>query len=205
MRAVPANRWIVFLLIAVVGCAVDLLTKSWLFSWLGMPGEKPSYWLVDGILGFTISLNEGALFGLGQGQVNLFAVLSVVAAIGVLYWLFWKGAAEDWLLTIALGAVMAGIFGNLYDRLGLPGLKWAPPDLRSHQPGDPVYAVRDWIHFKIDALGFDWPIFNIADSLLVCGAGLLIWHSFRSEAPQTKPNSEGASKNAAPSERQGGK
>jgi signal peptidase II len=205
MRAVPANRWIVFLLIAVVGCAVDLLTKSWLFSWLGMPGQKPSYWLVDEIFGFTTSLNEGALFGLGQGQVNLFAILSVVAAVGVLYWLFWKGAAQDWLLTIALGAVMAGIFGNLYDRLGMPGLVWSHPDLRSHAAGDPVYAVRDWIHFKIDAIGFDWPIFNIADSLLVCGAGLLVWHSFRSEPPQIKTSPEGASANAAPSEGQGRK
>ena len=179
---VPASRYVVFLLIAAIGCAVDLATKSWLFNWLGMPGQQPSYWIVDQVFGFTISLNEGALFGMGQGRVNLFAILSVIAAIGIVYWLFWSGAAYDWLLTIALGAVTAGIFGNLYDRLGLPGLKWALPDLRGHQIGDPVFAVRDWIHFKIDALKFDWPIFNIADSLLVCGAGLLIWHSLRSDA-----------------------
>jgi lipoprotein signal peptidase len=35
------------------------------------------------------------------------------------------------------------------------------------------------MHFKIDAIGFDWPVFNIADSLLVCGAGLLVLHAFR--------------------------
>ena len=187
MKAVPANRLVVFLLIAAVGCAIDLITKSWLFAWLGMPGEKPSYWLVDQVFGFTISLNEGALFGMGQGQVTLFALLSIVAAAGIVYWLFWSGAAHDWLLTIALGAVMAGIFGNLYDRLGMPGLKWTHPDLRGHEPGTPVYAVRDWIHFKLDAIGFDWPIFNIADSLLVCGAGLLIWHSLRSEMKSKSP------------------
>ena len=187
MKAVPASRLVVFLLIAAIGCAVDLLTKSWMFAWLGMPGEQPSYWLVDQVLGFTISLNEGALFGMGQGQVTLFALLSIVAAVGILYWLFWSGAAHDWLLTIALGAVMAGIFGNLYDRLGMPGLKWTQPDLRGHAPGTPVYAVRAWIHFKLDAIGFDWPIFNIADSLLVCGAGLLIWHSLRSEMKSKSP------------------
>lgn len=177
MKAVPASRYFAFLVIATLGFAIDLATKSWLFAWLGMPGQNASYWLVDEIFGFTTSLNEGALFGMGQGKVNLFAMLSVVAAIGILYWLFWAGAAQDWLLTIALGAVTAGIFGNLYDRLGMPGLVWTPPDLRGHAPGEPVFAVRDWIHFKIDTLHFDWPIFNIADSLLVCGAGLLIVHS----------------------------
>ena len=195
MKAVPANRLIVFLLIATVGCATDLLTKSWLFSWLGMPGPRPSYWLVDEIFGFTTSLNEGALFGMGQGRVNLFALLSVVAAIGIVYWLFWIGVAHDWQLTIALACVTAGIFGNLYDRLGLPGLLWTPADPRGHLPGDPVYAVRDWIHFKIDAIHFDWPIFNIADSLLVCGAGLLIWHSLKGEVRSKQPvlGSAGAS------------
>lgn len=186
MKAVPANRYVAFGLIAVVGCAVDLATKSWLFAWLGMPGGK-SYWLIDQVFGFTISLNEGALFGMGQGQVNLFALLSVIAAAGIVYWLFWSGMAHDWCLTIALGAVCAGICGNLYDRLGLHGLKWSLPDLRGHQIGEPVYAVRDWIHFKIDALHFSWPIFNIADSLLVCGAGLLIWHSLQSNADAKQP------------------
>jgi signal peptidase II len=40
----------------------------------------------------------------------------------------------------------------------------------------PTNAVRDWILLRYGA--FTWPNFNIADSLLVCGAGLLLWHSF---------------------------
>lgn len=188
MKAVPVNRLVVFLSIAVAGCAIDLATKSWLFAWLGMPGS-PSYWLVDEVFGFTTSLNEGALFGMGQGRVHLFALLSVVAAVGIMFWLFWSGAAQDWLLTIALASVTGGIFGNLYDRLGMPGLIWNYPNPPLHEVGEPVYAVRDWIHFKIDAIGFDWPLFNIADSLLVCGAALLVWHSFRSEVPAKTPHS----------------
>jgi signal peptidase II len=177
MKAILSSRFVLFWGLAAGGCAIDLATKRWIFDRLGMPGAKPTEWLWDNVFGLTTSLNEGALFGIGQGQVTLFALLSVVALVGILYWLFVSGAAEDWLLTFALGLVTAGIFGNLYDRLGLPGLKWDFPLARR---GDSVKAVRDWLHFQIQGL-IDWPIFNIADSLLVCGAGLLIWHAFTAE------------------------
>ena len=177
MRAVPASRYFAFLTIAGLGCAIDLATKTWIFDWLGMPGDRPSYWLWNEVFGFTTSLNKGALFGIGQGKTPLFAVLSVAAAAGILYWLFVSGAAQDWLLTVALGCVTAGIFGNLYDRLGFPGLMIG---------GEKQLAVRDWLHFKVDGW-IDWPIFNIADSLLVCGAALLVWHAFRAEEPKPLP------------------
>ena len=178
MKAVPTTRYVLFFGIALVGCAVDLLTKHWVFAFLGMPHQRPSYWLWDEIFGFTTSLNEGALFCIGQGRGLLFSGLSVIAATGIVYWLFVAKAAQDLLLTIALAAVTAGIFGNLYDRLGLPDLKWEADGV--HQGGQSVYAVRDWLHFKIDHV-IDWPIFNVADSLLVCGAALLVWHALRVE------------------------
>ncbi len=175
MKAIPRSRYLTFAVIAVAGCAIDLLSKRWIFDYLGMPHQRESLWLVDEIFGFTTSLNEGALFGIGQGQGTIFAGLSIGAAIGIVYWLFVAGAAQDRLLTIALAAVTAGIFGNLYDRLGLPGLTWA---------GERVFAVRDWLHFKIDPI-IDWPIFNVADSLLVCGAALLVWHAIWHTPPAT--------------------
>jgi signal peptidase II len=183
MKAVPTSRYVLFCVIAGLGCAVDLWTKWWIFDYLGMPHEQPSLWLIDEIFGFTTSLNEGALFGVGQGQGLIFSTLSVVAALGIFYWLFVAKAAQDALLTAALACVTGGIFGNLYDRLGLPGLRWNR-DLQ-HRGGESVYAVRDWLHFKIDQL-IDWPIFNVADSLLVCGAALLVWHAIRSERPEAK-------------------
>ncbi|HEX4145308.1 MAG TPA: signal peptidase II [Pirellulales bacterium] len=169
MKAIPRSRFVLFAVLAAGGCAVDLVTKHWIFDRLGMPGMKPTEWLVTNVFGFTTSLNQGALFGIGQGRGALFASLSVVALLGILYWLFVSGAAHDLLLTVALGAVCAGIFGNLYDRLGLPGLK--------DPTGQAVLAVRDWLDFRL----INWPIFNIADSLLVCGAGLLVWHAFSAE------------------------
>ncbi|MEX2188481.1 MAG: signal peptidase II [Pirellulales bacterium] len=181
MKAVSLNRYVIFLAIAVVGCGIDLSTKSWAFERLGFPGpdNRRAIYVLDDVFTLETHLNEGALFGVGQGQTTLFAILSLAAAVGVCVWLFAAGAAEDLLLTVALGGVVGGIFGNLYDRLGWHELLWLNDGHRGHVIGERVYAVRDWMHFKIDAIGFDWPVFNIADSLLVCGAGLLVLHAFR--------------------------
>ncbi len=173
MKAVLPSRILVFFSIAVIGCGLDLWTKTLLFDLLGMPRpQQPVWWVIPDVFGFHTSLNEGALFGIGQGYTPVFAVLSILAAVAILVWLFVYRAAEDWLLTIALGCVMAGIFGNLYDRLGLHGLVW--PEWHP-AAGAPVYAVRDWILVMIGT--WSWPTFNIADSLLVVGAGLLMWHA----------------------------
>jgi signal peptidase II len=180
MQAVSAPRYVLFCGIALAGCAVDLLTKRLAFERLGMPGAE-SHWLVEDVFGFTTSLNEGALFGIGQGQGVFFSALSLIAALGILYWLFVAGAARDLLLTIALACVTAGILGNLYDRLGMPGLVWQPGF--GHDAGERVFAVRDWLDFRL----IEWPIFNIADSLLVCGAALMIFHAVRGEKNANAP------------------
>ena len=182
LRAILWRRLALFAAIAAAGTAVDLASKRWIFDRLGMPYQSESIWLVDRIFGFTTSLNEGALFGFGQGQGLVFCTLSLAAAGGIAYWLFFVGAAHDLLLTVALGLVTGGIFGNLYDRLGLPGLAWGPDS--GHPPGERVYAVRDWLHFQVES--FQWPIFNIADSLLVCGAALLVWHALAGDAKAHK-------------------
>jgi signal peptidase II len=172
MESVPRTRYVLFLIIAAGGCLLDLATKKWMFAHLDPMGRP--WWIWPGVFGFQWSLNEGALFGLGQGHPFVFAGLSILAALAVVYWLFVAGAARDGLLTIALAAVTAGILGNLYDRLGLHGLTWAGHP--GHHFGEPAYAVRDWILVMIGP--WQWPNFNIADSLLVCGALLLVGHSF---------------------------
>ncbi len=179
---VGPSRYAVFFGVAATVCAADLLSKAWIFSHLGMPGG-PTWWLIEPVLGFQTSLNEGALFGMGQGMAMLFAALSMGAAIGIVVWLFPAGAARDWLLTIALALVIAGIFGNLYDRLGLPGLTW-DGSFRPHQPGERVYAVRDFILVMIGR--WPWPTFNIADMSLVSGALLLAYHAFFSKPDDLK-------------------
>ena len=168
-QSVPLNRYVIFWALAVGGCLVDLLTKHWVFQWRGMPRANNEWWLWENYIGIETALNTGALFGLGKDMVAWFAVLSVIAGVGIVYWLFAARAAHDLHLTIALGCVMGGILGNLYDRLGL----WdgRGPD------GQRLHAVRDWILLRYGE--YTWPNFNIADSLLVCGAGLLVWHAIR--------------------------
>lgn len=187
MKAVPLNRYIVFFSIAIVGCALDLATKSWAFNRPGM-SEGHVEWVCNGVLALRTDVNTGMLFGMGQGMAPVFAALSVVAALGILAWLFYAGAARDRLLTVALGCVMAGILGNLYDRLGMHGEKWSHTN-QFHKAGEPIYAVRDWIVVMIGK--YEWPAFNIADSLLVCGAVMLVWHAFRTQPQDGPPKAEG--------------
>jgi signal peptidase II len=167
-QAVPRSRYLLFFSVALVGCAIDLASKSWAFAHLGLPGpDGRTWWLWPDVFGFQTSLNEGALFGLGRGYWPLFAGLSVAAAVGIMAWLFIAGAARDGLLTTSLALITAGILGNLYDRLGVPGLA---------VNGQTLHAVRDFILVMIGR--WPWPTFNLADSSLVCGAGLLMWHAF---------------------------
>lgn len=166
----PKSRILVFCVIALVGGAADLATKQWVFNWLGepKPGVDNTWWLVEGYVGLQTSVNQGALFGIGQGRSSLFALLSVIAGIGIIFWLFFRGGAQDKLLTVALACISGGIIGNLYDRLGL----WHGPDVDAGLKN----GVRDWILLRYQ--DHTWPNFNIADSLLVCGAILLFWHAF---------------------------
>jgi len=191
------------LTIAAGGCAADLVSKQLVFDWLGVaapfvdPRDPANFgrwrgdarldhlwWLWDERLGVQSSLNTGALFGMGAGGWPIFATLSLLALLGILTWLFVYRAAHDRWLTVALGCVTGGILGNLYDRLGL----WPNAGLRPEYQ----HAVRDWILFvwpelKLRILN-PWPNFNIADSLLVTGAIMLIVHAvvWREKEPKAE-------------------
>lgn len=171
-RRVPASRVVVFCVIAVLGAAVDLATKELAFRYRGLPSEQPVKWVIEGYLGIETAVNTGAVFGIGAGKGLLFATLSVMAGMAILVWLFWFGAARSWWLCTALAMVSAGILGNLYDRMGMWWYEGLPIPWKS--------GVRDWILMQAgDA--YKWPNYNIADSLLVVGAIMLVWRSFLPE------------------------
>jgi signal peptidase II len=191
MDRIPSSRLVLFAAPAFIGCAADLATKAWFFSWPELRAGQIC-WLWPGHVGIQLSWNEGALFGIGQGGVWFFALLSIAAAVAIPVWLFRCGAARDAWLTFALGCVMAGVLGNLYDRLGLHGETWPLHDPRA---GQTACAVRDWMLWQASDR-WRWPNFNVADSLLVTGAVLLVINALRQPA---LPRERVPEANSAPS------
>ncbi len=184
-NSIPLNRYLVFLAIAGGGFGVDIWSKSAVFTKLGYPGKFTEPF-IEGWLEFRFytSFNHGALWGMGQGYSLFFAALSFIAIFGISFWLFVKRAAIFWWINIALALIMAGILGNLYDRMGLHGYINPKTDA-------PYQAVRDFFYFKFGT--YSWPIFNVADICLVTGACMLILHSFlfdQNESPADQPQEE---------------
>ncbi len=156
----------------------DLVTKSAAFAAHYQPHDPGvSFWWIPNILGVQTSFNGGALWGIFQGGSWWLAGLSIVALSGILIWLFVYKMAASRYLTVALGMITGGIIGNLYDRLGFGYSVGFPPEHTCH--------VRDWIHFRLQGVPlFDpWPNFNIADSLLVVGAAMLVCFAMFSPDP----------------------
>jgi signal peptidase II len=181
-------------ILAVTGLSLDQASKYGVFAWLG---DKPEHEYVvfhtdKGGFQFVAQferdesglerrlengiriphVNQGALFGFLRDHKSLanggFAVISLLAAAAIVYWSMQKSTACDRWLCSALGLILAGTLGNLYDRVVFNG-------------------VRDFLHW--DYL-FDWPVFNIADCCLVCGAGLLLLQAFVTQPVKEETNVE---------------
>lgn len=156
MNRIPRRNVLLFLILALGGSVFDLWTKAEIFRRVGPPGSE-SVSVIPNILELRTAHNTGALWGMGRNVPNsslIFAGLSIIAAILIVWWLFWQGAARDTWLTIALALIMAGATGNCYDRL--------------------VFGyVRDFAYFHIDPIGFECAIFNFADNMLIAGAIIL--------------------------------
>ncbi len=97
---------------AVTGLVADLWSKEWAFQQLG-PHETRV--LIPNLASLQLSLNPGALFGLGAGLAPIFVGASALALMFVLY-LFAHSTTCRRSMHVALGLVLAGAIGNLYDR-----------------------------------------------------------------------------------------
>ncbi len=98
--------------VVVAGLALDLWSKHWAFERLGQGGRME---IVPGVLEFHTTLNPGALFGIGAGHTEVFLLASVLALVLVI-WMFAQSPPQRWLTHVALGAILAGALGNMYDR-----------------------------------------------------------------------------------------
>ena len=174
LNGIPILHYVVFFVMSINLLVWDLYSKWHVFSTLGYEHRQSESWFVglwgQNVFRLMTSFNHGALWGMGQGYSSVFALLSVFAALAVIYWLFLARGAQSLWLTVALSFVMAGTLGNLYDRLGLHGL-------RDDLTGQIQYAVRDFLYFQI----IEWPIFNFADTFLVTGAIMLLIQSFQAD------------------------
>jgi signal peptidase II len=163
---------------AAVGLVADLWSKAAAVDHLK---EGAIVRFIPGLLQFTYTENHGAVFGLGQGQQGIFLTVSV-AAIGFLFFLFLTSGRSR-AYQLILGMLLAGVLGNMYDRVhfgyvrdmihALPGWQW------------PAWFVRLLPLAWQPAVGrgldvFPW-IFNVADSLLCVGVGAMLVYSFVAE------------------------
>lgn len=105
--------WGLFLLVGGGGIAVDLWSKHWAFYDLGQGARQV---VVPGLLEWQTMLNRGALFGIGGGYTTVFLLASVLALV-LVGWMFINVPPRRRLLQIALGAILAGALGNMYDRI----------------------------------------------------------------------------------------
>ena len=132
--------------------ALDIVTKRWALETLrGNPWEG----FLGGYVPLTLAFNRGAAFGISIGNdPRWFFIPITVLALALLVTLFIQAEGRDGLRVVSLSLVVSGAIGNLIDRV-----RWDR-------------GVVDFIG-PID-LGFmDFPIFNVADMAISCGAVLL--------------------------------
>ena len=149
--------YILYSVIIVVGIILDQLTKFLVTKYMTMYQSIP---LIKGFLHITYTTNDGAAFGMMDGQRWVFIVVSTVAIIAFLAYLY-LGHADNTLYAVSLSMVISGGIGNMIDRLGFGFYV---------NPNTGLGEVVDFIDF----CGIWDAIFNGADSFVCVGAGLLI-------------------------------
>jgi signal peptidase II len=174
---------LLFALTAVLGVAADLLTKHWAYTALVYDARdvagstqflSRTHELVPGWLHLRFTGNEGAVFGIGQGRRTLFVIVSV-GAVAFLAYLFGTSGRRQRFYHFVLGMLLAGVLGNLYDRMVYGYVR------------DMIYALPDWAWpgtWQVPFINypgnphrevFPW-IFNVADVMLCTGVGLMLAH-----------------------------
>jgi signal peptidase II len=138
-----------------------------------IPNHEPVH-VVPRLLDLSLVLNPGAVFGMGAGK-RWFFVAFTLGAMALAFWMFasWT-RARDTVAHIAIGLLIAGGLGNLYDRI--------------------IYAcVRDFLHplpgLMLPGTNRElWPyVSNIADLWLLVGIGILmvyLWRQGGKDAPR---------------------
>lgn len=137
------------LLVAFLIIVIDQVTK-WIIASSMKIGD--SYEVIPNFLNITSHRNNGAAWGILSGKMFFFYIITVIILI-VLVLFFIKETQYNLFMQLAISLLFAGALGNFIDRL-LNG------------------EVVDFIDTNI--FGYDFPIFNVADSSLTIGVILVI-------------------------------
>lgn len=153
-----------WLALALAVALADQLVKAQILSVLARPGDGIA---VTSYFTLALAYNTGAAFSLlnnaGGWQGPLFVVVALVAS-GIIVWLI-AGHWQERLLATALALVLGGAVGNLVDRL--------------HHGHVVDFLDFHWSWLDVLFPGGHFPAFNLADSAICCGAGLLIFEELR--------------------------
>jgi lipoprotein signal peptidase len=148
------SRVLAVLAVAVLVLAADIISKTIVVATLS---DRPPVSLLGGFLKLTVSRNPGAAFSIGTSVTVVFTAIAV-GVITLILRASRRIRSTGW--AISLGLLLGGATGNLIDRL-----------LRA--PGPFRGYVVDWIWLP------HWPVFNLADSSIVCGGILAVLLAMR--------------------------
>ena len=159
-----------FLIVLVL----DLATKIAIDSHLSYSDRIP---VIPGFFYLTHVRNTGAAFGLFSDAPQVYRLIFFISvsliAVGIIIGFYQKLSPGDRLAALALGLILGGAVGNLIDRI-----------FRQE--------VIDFLHFRLWR-GYSWPDFNVADSAIVVGVGLLLLELLASEGEQRVSANNGES------------
>ncbi len=142
------------MIVVIISCVVfivDLITKYVIQSHSALQNVE----IIKGFFSLTYAENTGMAWSLLSGKQAFLSIVSAIAIGVMIYYVVAKNV--DQFTKIALALMIGGAAGNLFDRLFLG-------------------YVRDFLDFIV--FGYDFPIFNVADSALTIGVILLIIASF---------------------------
>ncbi len=161
-------RTLIFAVTASVGVILDQLTKAWVASSIAY-GGRDEIKLIDNLLSIIHVTNDGAAFSIMKGQLNLFIIFTIVFAVIVLD--FARRLPENARFeALTLGMVFGGMIGNFVDRatrgvvVDMVKVYWG------WEPG------KSWFESTFGT--YVYPIWNVADALLVVGLLAFVLYYF---------------------------